>query len=91
MGGPLGLPDKCCNDAVGRGLRPVDYRGGGGDKCPASILWPALALLCRSGLVSRKGREAAPGFSRHSKCCWGRFAALSRHKAAPTRGVAPVR
>ncbi|PYC11241.1 hypothetical protein DMX06_25695 [Pseudomonas mosselii] len=44
---------------------------------------------CRSGLVSRKGCAAAPGF----QCCCkerrGRFAALSRHKAAPTE-ITPV-
>ncbi|WP_144174860.1 phosphatase PAP2/dual specificity phosphatase family protein [Pseudomonas sp. Kh13] len=39
---------------------------------------------CRSGLVSRKGCEAAPGFQLRSRYCWVRFAALSRHKAAPT-------
>ncbi|UPK88650.1 hypothetical protein E5221_28450 [Pseudomonas sp. A2] len=44
----------------------------------------ACAALCRSGLVSRKGCEAAPGFSRRCTNCWGCFAALSRHKAAPT-------
>ena len=40
---------------------------------------------CRSGLVSRKGRKAAPGFWRYINWCWGCFAALSRHKAAPTK------
>ncbi|MRT59886.1 hypothetical protein FYM84_04260 [Pseudomonas sp. CAH-1] len=43
---------------------------------------------CRSGLVSRKGPEAAPAFSALMNC-WGRFAALSRHKAAPTGGPVP--
>jgi len=37
---------------------------------------------CGSGLVSRKGRNAAPGLMRNSWNCWGCFAALSRHKAA---------
>ncbi|AXQ46974.1 hypothetical protein CQW31_26825 [Pseudomonas sp. 382] len=40
---------------------------------------------CGSGLVSRKGRRAVPGFQlRHIKCR-SRFAALSRRKAVPTR------
>ncbi|AZL71814.1 hypothetical protein EI693_01340 [Pseudomonas oryziphila] len=43
--------------------------------------------LCRSGLVSRKGRSAAPGFQRESGDRRGCFAALSRHKAAPTTDV----
>ncbi len=34
--------------------------------------------------MSRKGRVAAPGFQRSCKDRWGRVAALSRHKAAPT-------
>ncbi|RRV49067.1 hypothetical protein EGJ09_04480 [Pseudomonas sp. p106] len=40
----------------------------------------------RSGLVSRKGRKAAPAFQAAELETWGRFAALSRHKAAPTKG-----
>ncbi len=47
----------------------------------------ASRLLCRSGLVSRKGRRAAPGFKHRGKKCGGCFAALSRHKAAPTGSV----
>ncbi|PYC27102.1 hypothetical protein DMX06_04845 [Pseudomonas mosselii] len=45
---------------------------------------------CRSGLVSRKGRAAAPAIEAVSLKSWGRCAALSRHKAAPTEsgGVA---
>jgi len=34
--------------------------------------------------VSRKGCKAAPGVQHNYKYCWGCFAALSRHKAAPT-------
>ncbi|RFQ04200.1 hypothetical protein D0O09_07385 [Pseudomonas putida] len=44
----------------------------------------AYAGLCRSGLVSRKCCKAAPGLQRRCINCRGRFAALSRHKAAPT-------
>ncbi|PYB95898.1 hypothetical protein DMX12_20900 [Pseudomonas sp. MB-090624] len=44
----------------------------------------ACAVACRSGLVSRKGCAAAPGFQLRVKDCRGRCAALSRHKAAPT-------
>jgi len=40
--------------------------------------------LCRSGLVSRKGCTAAPAMSAAKLKIWGRFAPLSRHKAAPT-------
>ncbi|PYC22184.1 hypothetical protein DMX06_10965 [Pseudomonas mosselii] len=40
---------------------------------------------CRSGLVSRKGRSAAPAIYVQTLRTWGRFAPLSRHKAAPTR------
>ncbi|AVD91721.1 hypothetical protein C4Q27_04470 [Pseudomonas sp. SWI36] len=39
------------------------------------------------GLASRKGRVADPGHQRPRRNCWGRFAALSRHKAAPTGSV----
>ncbi|PYC15432.1 hypothetical protein DMX06_20970 [Pseudomonas mosselii] len=39
---------------------------------------------CRSGLVSRKGCEAPPSFDALSLKSRGCFAALSRHKAAPT-------
>ncbi|PYC23854.1 hypothetical protein DMX06_08415 [Pseudomonas mosselii] len=47
--------------------------------------WPtAKSRTCRSGLVSRKGCKAAPGSQRCCKDRRGRFAALSRHKAAPT-------
>ena len=38
--------------------------------------------------MSRKGRRAAPGIKHQCTNCWGRFAALSRHKAAPTGGRA---
>ncbi|HCV39678.1 MAG TPA: hypothetical protein DGQ94_13350 [Pseudomonas sp.] len=41
-------------------------------------------LICRSGLVSRKGCVAAPAISAAPLKSWGCFAALSRHKAAPT-------
>ncbi|PJI72533.1 hypothetical protein CSW00_18135 [Pseudomonas asiatica] len=34
--------------------------------------------------MSRKGCKADPGFQRRCTNCWGCFAALSRHKAAPT-------
>ncbi|NWL06146.1 hypothetical protein DM807_09610 [Pseudomonas hunanensis] len=34
--------------------------------------------------MSRKGCKAAPEFQRWCTSCWGRVAALSRHKAAPT-------
>ncbi|HCV39978.1 MAG TPA: hypothetical protein DGQ94_14925 [Pseudomonas sp.] len=40
---------------------------------------------CRSGLVSRKGCKAAPAFHAPLLKSRGRPAALSRHKAAPTR------
>ncbi|PJI71433.1 hypothetical protein CXG50_20610 [Pseudomonas plecoglossicida] len=42
------------------------------------------AIFCRSGLVSRKGCAAAPDLQLRREDCRGRFAALSRHKAAPT-------
>ncbi|AXQ46457.1 hypothetical protein CQW31_10925 [Pseudomonas sp. 382] len=41
--------------------------------------------LCRSGLVSRKGREAAPAIFVAKLKSWGCFAPLSRHKAAPAK------
>ncbi|TFF41552.1 hypothetical protein E3U47_08950 [Pseudomonas sp. RIT623] len=44
--------------------------------------------LCRSGLVSRKGRAAAPAIFASTLKSRGRLAALSRHKAAPTTGTA---
>ncbi|PYB99092.1 hypothetical protein DMX12_15810 [Pseudomonas sp. MB-090624] len=34
--------------------------------------------------MSRKGREAAPAIYAAKLKSWGRFAPLSRHKAAPT-------
>ncbi|TXI04397.1 MAG: hypothetical protein E6Q70_13425, partial [Pseudomonas monteilii] len=40
--------------------------------------------LCGSGLVSRKGCKAAPAILTVAHQPWGRVAALSRHKAAPT-------
>ncbi|PJI71436.1 hypothetical protein CXG50_20595 [Pseudomonas plecoglossicida] len=43
------------------------------------------AFSCRSGLVSRKGRNAAPAIYPLKLKTWGRFAPLSRHKAAPTK------
>ncbi|PLP91381.1 hypothetical protein CXG45_10790 [Pseudomonas plecoglossicida] len=48
---------------------------------------PSTALRgpCRSGLVSRKGRKAAPAVFASALKSRGRFAALSRHKAAPTK------
>ncbi|OUS87833.1 hypothetical protein CBP05_02760 [Pseudomonas putida] len=63
---------------------------------PTRALWEQLSCSiseswrdpCGSGLASRKGCTAAPGFQRRCKQCRGRFAALSRHKAAPTeRGL----
>ncbi|PBJ94996.1 hypothetical protein CMV24_13705 [Pseudomonas plecoglossicida] len=39
--------------------------------------------------MSRKGCIAAPAISTVAHQTWGRFAALSRHKAAPT-GIAPA-
>ncbi|PBJ94777.1 hypothetical protein CMV24_15080 [Pseudomonas plecoglossicida] len=39
---------------------------------------------CGSGLVSRKGRRAAPAIFAAKLKSWGRCAPLSRHKAAPT-------
>ncbi|PYC27788.1 hypothetical protein DMX06_02450 [Pseudomonas mosselii] len=50
-------------------------------------MFKLCASPCRSGLVSRKGCEAAPGFQRLCTDRRGRFAALSRHEAAPT-GIA---
>ncbi|OUM26246.1 hypothetical protein B8W72_23770 [Pseudomonas putida] len=41
--------------------------------------------LCGSGLVSRKGCKAAPATSALQQQSRGRSAALSRHKAAPTK------
>ncbi|HAL70045.1 MAG TPA: hypothetical protein DCP84_20490, partial [Pseudomonas sp.] len=49
----------------------------------------ASAGPCGSGLVLRKGYEAAPASVVLIKC-WGRFATLSRHKAAPTGGPVPL-
>ena len=40
--------------------------------------------------MSRKGREAAPAMSAAKLKTWGRFAALSRHKAAPMYGLAHI-
>ncbi|MGR3993873.1 hypothetical protein FW789_15575 [Pseudomonas sp. 1121_17] len=40
---------------------------------------------CRSGLVSRKASVAGPAMSAAKLKPWGRCAALSRHKAAPTK------
>ncbi|AZL72548.1 hypothetical protein EI693_05350 [Pseudomonas oryziphila] len=48
------------------------------------------AAPCRSGLVSRKGCAAAPAIHALTLRTWGRFAALSRHKAAPTEGAVLV-
>ncbi|PNB00816.1 hypothetical protein C1X74_04700 [Pseudomonas sp. GW460-5] len=44
-------------------------------------------MPCRSGLVPRKGRRAAPAISAAKLKIWGRYAPLSRHKAAPTGGA----
>ncbi|RNF92876.1 hypothetical protein EFK07_05550 [Pseudomonas putida] len=38
--------------------------------------------------MSRKGCEAAPAIRASTRKPWGCFAALSRHKAAPTKGRA---
>ncbi|PXZ46223.1 hypothetical protein EZZ80_07545 [Pseudomonas putida] len=46
--------------------------------------------FCGSGLVSRSGREAAPRCLYRGKDCWGRCAARSRHKAAPTGAASAV-
>ncbi|AZL70803.1 hypothetical protein EJA05_25065 [Pseudomonas oryziphila] len=46
-----------------------------------------LHVRCRSDLVPRKGCRAAPATSAFTLKSWGRFAALSRHKAAPTKGA----
>ncbi len=40
--------------------------------------------------MSRKGCEAAPAISAAKLKTWGRFAALSRHKAAPTKVASAV-
>ncbi|PTV60357.1 hypothetical protein DBL05_10120 [Pseudomonas putida] len=53
--------------------------------CSISISWRDP---CGSGLVSRKGREAAPALFASTLKSRGCCAALSRHKAAPT-GTAP--
>ncbi|AXQ49214.1 hypothetical protein CQW31_13825 [Pseudomonas sp. 382] len=37
--------------------------------------------------MSRKGRRAAPAISAALLKSWGRFAALSRRKAAPTKSA----
>ncbi|RNF77535.1 hypothetical protein EFK07_30145 [Pseudomonas putida] len=42
---------------------------------------------CRSGGGGGGGRKAAPAISAAQLKSWGRFAPLSRHKAAPTRGA----
>ncbi|PJX11970.1 hypothetical protein CQW32_03465 [Pseudomonas putida] len=49
--------------------------------CSISKSW---RLPCGSGLASRKGRKAAPGFQLQPTYRWGCPAALSRRKAAPT-------
>ncbi|PMY77947.1 hypothetical protein C1X72_27990 [Pseudomonas sp. FW306-2-2C-D06B] len=46
-----------------------------------------LRGVCGSGLASRKGCTAAPGFQLRRLNCRGRFAALPRRKAAPTWSV----
>ena len=50
---------------------------------PCAVSRPA-ADICGSGLVSRKGCAAAPAMSAAKLKNRGRFAPLSRHKAAPT-------
>ncbi|MDH4553084.1 hypothetical protein E8E68_24775 [Pseudomonas sp. BN607] len=57
--------------------------GGGGEICTA------VHGHCGSGLVSRWGCAAAPAIFASSPGSGGRLAALSRHKAAPTR-IAPA-
>ncbi|PYC15926.1 hypothetical protein DMX06_20485 [Pseudomonas mosselii] len=52
-----------------------------GRSCPKS---EPLHRPCRSGLVSRKGRIAAPAIFALVLISRGCFAPLSRHKAAPT-------
>ncbi|PNB55129.1 hypothetical protein C1X73_23415 [Pseudomonas sp. FW305-130] len=49
------------------------------------VLGSGMRCTCGSGLVSRKGCRAAPGIYAALLRTWGRFAARSRHKAAPTR------
>ncbi|MFF7862925.1 phosphatase PAP2/dual specificity phosphatase family protein [Pseudomonas monteilii] len=51
---------------------------------------PCIANRCGSGLVSRKGCGAAPTVSAAKLKTRGRFAPLSRHKAAPTTVVSAV-
>ncbi|SPO54299.1 protein of unknown function [Pseudomonas sp. JV551A1] len=46
---------------------------------------PVGAALCRDGLRS------SPRIQLRRMNCRGRFAALSRHKAAPTRGLRRIR
>ncbi|QCI15244.1 hypothetical protein E6B08_29510 [Pseudomonas putida] len=60
-------------------------QGAGPYRRAKTLLEGLIKSACGSGLVSRKGCAAAPGFQRRCTNCWGRFAALSRHKAAPTR------
>ena len=50
----------------------------------------SAANPCGSGLVSRKGREAAPAIDAQTPKSGGCFAALSRHKAAPTQIASPL-
>ncbi|PTU52201.1 hypothetical protein DBB42_11205 [Pseudomonas plecoglossicida] len=49
----------------------------------------ARSVFCGSGLVSRKGCAAAPAIHAAKLKSRGRFAPLSRHKAAPTKWTAP--
>ncbi|PBJ96501.1 hypothetical protein CMV24_07190 [Pseudomonas plecoglossicida] len=53
--------------------------------CQERVLAGRLRLFfCGSGLVSRKGCAAAPAIHAAKLKSRGRFAPLSRHKAAPT-------
>ncbi|PTU51437.1 hypothetical protein DBB42_14710 [Pseudomonas plecoglossicida] len=65
-------------------------KGPGLAEAPGLSFWsvPHLSGIhrtCRSGLVSRKGCKAAPAFFASMLKSRGRSAALSRHKAAPTK------
>ncbi|AYN12183.1 hypothetical protein CHN49_20930 [Pseudomonas putida] len=52
---------------------------------PIAGRWPDnCSAFCGSGLVSRMGCEAPLGSQLRCRYCRGRFAALSRHKAAST-------
>ncbi|RNF80129.1 hypothetical protein EFK07_27820 [Pseudomonas putida] len=74
---------------MGFTLHPAPFLGWAGTGVDSKVRFYRCASQagrgpCRSGLVSRKGRAAAPRLQRCRRNCRDRVAVLSRHKAAPT-------